>query len=328
MLGASHEAGGLAACWAHPLPLGFVAGDIQILTCICTSMAGGGGAPPAEAMRKGLSKTLFAVVVVAVAIITFLGGIGVGSVFFGGRPVAPRTTLIVAVQAPFPPFMDFNTSVDIGFEGFEVDVLQLFATDLNRTLVLRQFSSFTTLLAETGRGGVDMASASITITAARNASMDFSDPYFRVDQGFLAQQSNPFACTGNVCTPSQLADKVIAVQQATTSEDWINTNVKPLMADPANQIQVFQQVEQLITALQSGSVDLVMIDSITAKSFANAPANNLKLAGLVVTNESYGFAFQDKDPQGLVPAMNSLLAKIRSNGAYQSLITKWFPNGV
>jgi polar amino acid transport system substrate-binding protein len=271
---------------------------------------------------------MLSVVVLVVAIVMFLGGIGVGSVFFTRAPAPPRTTLIVAVQAPFPPFMDFNTSVDIGFQGFEVDILQRIGTELNRTLVLRQFSSFTTLLAETGRGAVDMASASITITAARNDTMDFSNPYFRVDQGFLAQKSNSFACTNNVCTPQQLADKIIAVQQATTSQDWIEANVKPLMANPGNQIKVFQQVEQLITALQSGSVDLVMIDSITAKSFANDPANNLKLAGLVVTNESYGFAVANGDPQGLVSVINRVLAKIRSDGTYQTLITKWFPNGV
>ena len=284
-------------------------------------MAEGGGAPPQEAMRRGVSKALFAATVVAVAIVAFGGGIGVGNVLFGGGPPSPRTTFIVAVQAPFPPFMDFNTSVDIGFEGFEVDIVTLIAAELNRTPILRQYSSFPTLLAETGRNAVDMASASITITAARNGTMDFSDVYFRVDQGFLVKETSTFACTNNVCTPQDIADKIVAVQQGTTSQDWINANVRSLMADPTNQIKVFQQVPELISALQADTVDTVMIDSVTAKSFADGP--DFKLAGIVATGEAYGFAVGNNDPQGLVPVINRVLARIRADGTYASLLTKW-----
>lgn len=283
-------------------------------------MAEGGGAPP-EARRRGVSRALFVVTVVAVAVVAFGGGIGIGNVLFGGGPPAPRTTFIVAVQAPFPPFMDFNTSVDIGFEGFEVDIVLLIAHELNRTPILRQYSSFPTLLAETGRNAVDMASASITITSERNATMDFSSPYFKVDQGFLVKETSTFACANNVCTPQALADKIVAVQQGTTSQDWINTNVRPLMADPTNQIKVFQQVPELISALQADTVDTVMIDSVTAKSFADGP--DFKLAGIVATGEAYGFAVGNKDPQGLLPVINSVLARIRGDGTYASLLTKW-----
>jgi ABC-type amino acid transport substrate-binding protein len=284
-------------------------------------MAEGGGAPPPEAVRRGVTRALFAVTVIVVAVLAFAGGIGVGTVFFGGQAPPPRTTFIVAVQAPFPPFMDFNTSVDIGFEGFEVDIALLIADELNRTLIMRQYSSFSTLLLETGRNAVDMASASITITSARNGSMDFSDPYFRVDQGFLVKETSAFACTNSVCTPQDIADKTVAVQQATTSEEWINDNVRSLMADPDNQIRVFQQVPELISALQADAVDTVMIDSVTAKDFADGP--DFKLAGIVATGEAYGFAVGNNDPQGLVPVINSVLATIRADGRYNALLTKW-----
>lgn len=284
-------------------------------------MAEGGAAPPAEAMRKGVSKSLFSVVVVIVAIITFVGGIGVGTVFFGRGPPPPRTTFIVAVQAPFPPFLDFNTSEDIGFEGFEVDIVVLIARELNRTPILRQYSSFPTLLAETGRNAVDMASASITITAERNGTMDFSDPYFRVDQGFLVKETSTFTCPNNTCVPQNIADKIVAVQQGTTSEAWINTNVRSLMSNPSNQIRVFQQVPELIAALEADTVDTVMIDSITAKSFADGP--QFKLAGIVATGEAYGFAVGNGDPQGLAPIINRVLTRIRGDGTYSTLLTKW-----
>jgi len=288
-------------------------------------MAEGGAAPPPEAMRgKGVSSAI----VIIVAVVTFLAGLGVGSVFLGARAPPAKTTLVVAVQAPFPPFMDFNSSRDVGFEGFEVDIVELIAANLSRILVFRQYSSFPTLQAETGKNAVDMASASITITVARNATMDFSDGYFRSDQGFLVRKQSTFACANNLCTPQVLADKIIAVQQGTTSEDWLNTNVKPLMANPTTQLKVFQKVEELIAALTLNTVDVVMIDSVTAKDLAG-PANSLfKLAGIVVTNEDYGFAVANNDPQGLIPVINRVLAQLRASGAYQALIDKWFEFGV
>jgi len=285
-------------------------------------MAEGGAAPPAAAMRgKGVSS----VIVIVVAVITFLAGLGVGSVFLGARAPPAKTILVVAVQVPFPPFADFNkTSGE--FEGFEMDIVKLIAAELNLTPVYRQFSNFPALLAETGTGGVDMASASITITAARNATMDFSDTYYIADQGVLVQSSSTLVCPSNDCTnsPQTLKDSIIGVQQGTTSFIWVNSTVKPLMSDPANQIKVFAQVPEVLTALRQGVVDVVIMDLPVVTAYANAPSSGLKVVGKILTNELYGFAVANNDPQGLVPVINAVLSRIRASGDYDDLITKWF----
>lgn len=286
-------------------------------------MAEGGAAPPAEAVRRGVSRSLFTLTVLAVAVVAFLGGLGVGSVFFAGGPAPARTTLVVAIQAPWPPFVDFNTSSG-EFEGFEIDLVNLIAEELNLTPVFRQFSSFPTLLAETGKGAVDMASASITITDARNATMDFSDPYYSADQGILVQTSSTLSCANDLCTANDLRNETIGVQQGTTSQAWVNDNVRSLMADPDNQIKVFTAVETEIAALKAGTLTVVMLDLPVAEAFANAPSSGLRVEGRIITNELYGFGLPNGDPARLGPVINTVLAKIKADGTYDDLITQWF----
>lgn len=287
-------------------------------------MADGGAAPPPEAVRRSMSKGMLTMVVVVVAVLAFAGGIGVGMVFFGGGGGPPaKEFLITGTNVPFPPFEDFNTTSG-QFEGFDIDIAKLVAEEAGRTLVIQQFADFQALLTTVGQGGVDMAVSAITITAARNNTMDFANPYYNANQGILVQTSSTLTCANSVCEPTDLASLTIGVQLGTTSEAWIDENVAPLMSDPANQIVRYTQVDTELAALRLGSLDAVMLDAAPAESFASAPSSGLRVAGLVITGELYGFAVPNGDPDGLVAIINRVLARIMSDGTYDQLIEKWF----
>lgn len=285
-------------------------------------MAEGGGAPPAEAVRRGVSKSLFAAVVIVVAIIAFAGGIGFGSVFLKAGPAPPKTTLVVGTNVPFPPFEDFNTSTG-EFVGFDMDIIALFAKELDRTLVVRQYSNFNTLLADVGVGNVDMAASAITIKADRNKSMTFSDSYYNANQGVLVQSSSQLSCPGSICGVNELKTLIVGVQLGTTSQIWANQYLKPNMTNPDN-LKVFERVDTEIAALKQGALDAVILDLDPANSFAAAPGSGLKVAGSIITNEQYGFAVPLGDPDKILPAINRVLSRIRTDGTYNTLIAKWF----
>lgn len=279
-------------------------------------------APPPEAVRGGVSKTFFAVVVVIVAIVAFLGGIGLGNVLYGGvRP--PKTTFNVGVNVPFPPFEDFNETTG-EFSGFDIDMSKLVAQELNRTLVIRQFSNFEVLLATVGTGGVDMAASAITSSGTTGANrthfMSFSNSYYDANQGVLVKTGSSLNCTAGNCTAASLWSLQIGVQTGTTSESWLDAN------KAANTTKVrFQTVDAELASLRLGTIDAVIIDYGPAQSYANAPASGLRLAGQIVTNELYSFAVPRGDPDGILPAINRVIARIKSNGVYDQLIAKWFP---
>src|SRR5437899_12228729 len=113
-------------------------------------------------------------IVVAIAVITFLAGVGVG--WFVFKPAA-KATFVVGTNIPFPPFESYNDTRG-QFEGFDIDLAQLFANALGRTMIVRNFNDFDLLLATVGKGGVDMAASGITESGERgqlrNSSMSFS----------------------------------------------------------------------------------------------------------------------------------------------------------
>src|SRR3989442_5153432 len=109
------------------------------------------GAPPPEAVRGGVGKTVFIVTVIIVAIIAFLGGIGVSSL------IAPaRARLTVGTNAPFPPFESYNDTTG-QFEGFDIAIAKLVADRLRRDLVVPNFNNLQLLPTTGGEGGLGKA---------------------------------------------------------------------------------------------------------------------------------------------------------------------------
>ncbi|HKZ89434.1 MAG TPA: transporter substrate-binding domain-containing protein [Thermoplasmata archaeon] len=277
-------------------------------------------APPPEAVRSGVSKTMFAVTVVIVGIVALLAGIGLGNVLYGVRP--PRTTFIVGTNVPFPPFEDFNTTLG-EFVGFDIDISRFIAENLSRTMVVRQFSNFQVLLATVGTGGVDMAASAITSSGDtgqnRSRYMAFSDSYYDANQGVLVQTGSSLTCTSSNCTADNLWNLQVGVQTGTTSEGWLDAN------KAANTTKVrFQTVDAELAALRQGTIDAVIIDYGPALSFANAPGSGLRVAGQIITNELYSFAVPLGDPDHILPIINSVLRGIKDDGTYDQLIAKWF----
>src|SRR3972149_5462778 len=290
----------------------------------------GGPAPPPEAMRKGMSGKVAAFVVVVVAIVAFVAGLGLGAVI--SAPPRLVLTLVNAHNLPFPPFEDYDDALGT-IVGFNVDIAQEIANATGRKLVLRNFVDFDVLLATVATGGVDMAVASITMSgskgAARNATLDFSDSYWRAGPGALVAPGNfDFTCANQGdCTPAEIAgspDHVIGVQLATTSEQWVDDNVAPLMTNPGQNIKRFGNVATVIAGLRAGSLQIVIIDEPVARAYARPAASGFKMGRPLSTGELYGIAVDDHAPQGLVPIINEVLRQLRASGKYDLLVQTWF----
>jgi ABC-type amino acid transport substrate-binding protein len=278
-------------------------------------------APPPEAVRGGVSKTFFAVVVVLVAILAFLGGIGLGDVLFSPPP---KPKLVVGTNSPFPPFESYNDTTG-QFEGFDIEIAQLVANKLKYDMTVRNFNSFDLLLATVGQGGVDIAVSAITMSgskgADRNRTMSFSNPYYLANQAVVVRSSDSFTCPGAVCNQTMVLHHTIGVQSGTTSEGWVDTYIT---GNQTERIFRYQDVVDEINALKSNIYELMIIDQGPAKAIADGSGGTLKVIGTIITGELYGVAVRTGDPKGLVPVINSVLAEIKASGQYDQLIAKWF----
>ncbi len=271
-----------------------------------------------------MSRSVFTIVVIVVAVLAFVGGLALGPIVF--PPPAQVATLVVGTNIPFPPFESYNTTTST-FYGFDIDMVTMIARATHRQLKIVNYADFDALLTTAGKNGVDMAASAITSTGASGANrshyMTFSTPYYDANQGVLIQSSNPkgISCPAANCSNPSILDKtgyVIGVQRGTTSESWADANIKNAT------VTNFTAVDTELAALKAGSLTAVIIDNGPAGAFAAGSGGSIVVAGVIYTGEKYSFAVALNDPQELIPVINGVIFTSMANGTYQQLITKWF----
>jgi ABC-type amino acid transport substrate-binding protein len=299
-------------------------------------MAEGGVAPPPEAMRKGGGVS--AVVAIAIAVVTFLGGLGVGAFVLVPAPTPAKPLLVLGTNTPFPPFEDYDDNQNL--VGFDIDLVQEMATRAGYTYAWRDFTDFDALLFAIAARGVDVGVGALTQNGdtgtKRNESLKFTDPYYESDQGVLRKTSDTTNyCAAADCTVDELnlATLIIGAQASTTSYFWACDNL-PAVADcdteppgvgpDADNLISFPKVPQVLQALQAGTVDIVIIDKPAADGIATQNPTTYTVEGTIQTNELYGFAVAKADPKGLIPKLNTALADMRRDGTYVRIFDKWF----
>lgn len=296
-------------------------------------MAEGGGAPPAEAMRGG--KGVSAVVAAVIGIVLFVAGFGVGSYIFPQAPPPQGPKLLLGTNTEFIPFEYYDNVTD-QLVGFDVELIQTMVTRSGYTYEWRDFTDFDALLFAVAAEGVDIAVGAITqnapppIGTERNASMDFTLPYFEADQGVLKKKTNPTNyCAAADCTVSELnqAGLRVGAQETTTSEFWACDNL-PAVADcstptteAGDNLFTFPAVAQVLQALNAGTVDIVIMDLPAAQGSAGT---DFEVDGAIQTNELYGFAVPEGDPKDILERLNTALTGMRQDGTYARILDKYF----
>jgi polar amino acid transport system substrate-binding protein len=279
------------------------------------------GVTPPEAVRGGVSRGVFVGTVIVVAVLMFLAGLALAP-FFAPPGVAGPAVLVIGTNTPFPPF-EFRDEND-NIVGFDIALITEVMNRIGEDFEIFDFRDFSALLSAVQEGRVDVAASAITssgdVGAARNETMDFSDSYYEADQSVLVRSDETrVQCSPDPagCQPGELEDFRIATQSGTTSEFWV------LDFLPGADMTTFPDVTQVLQALQSASVDIVIIDKPAGDGIA-AQNPEFKVAGTIQTNELYAFAVADGDPLGLIPRINAALAAMRTDGTYDSIVAEWF----
>lgn len=82
--------------------------------------------------------------------------------------------LVMATDAPFAPW-EYN--VGNGWGGIDIEIGNLIAQSMNKTLAVKQ-TSFETICLAVNNGDADIGLAGMTITRARQNTVNFSTPYY------------------------------------------------------------------------------------------------------------------------------------------------------
>ena len=215
--------------------------------------------------------------------------------------------LIMGTNALFPPFEYVGGPSGNEYMGLDIDIAKQIASDSGKTLKIENMK-FDSLIMALNAGKIDFIASGMTITPERQASVDFSTPYYEATQVVITHKSDT-----SINSVADLQGKNIAVQLGATGD---------IMAQKyTNNVAAFNSGFEAIMELKNNKVDLVLFDSQPAANFMQQNPN-LKIQSLQFEAEFYGLAVSKQNPQ-LLKQINTSLANMQADGQYDALITKY-----
>jgi len=217
-----------------------------------------------------------------------------------------ENTLTVGTTADFMPFEFMR---DGNVVGFDIDLINAIAKDLNMEVLIRDMQ-FYSLIPSLQNGDIKVAIAGMSYTPERARQIDFSTPYY----------FNKFAML--VIGEHDKVDPIkpgmkIGVQTGTLMHQWIKKQKIGI------DIVTMDSNIQLVEDLKSKRLDGILFDSVSAKSVINAnPYLDLNLINLQGVSDN-GMSIGVKKDSLLLERINSSIAKLVESGEIAKLKEKW-----
>lgn len=219
--------------------------------------------------------------------------------------------LTVCSDVPYAPFEVEDPSADSGFSGFDIDVVDFIAGQLDLELVVVP-TAFAPIQsgAALNASQCDLAASAITINDERKASIDFSDPYFDSEQSLLVPDGS------DIKTIADLAGKNVGVQDATTGQAFATEK-----APDAKGVIAFPDDGKMFQALKAGQVDALLQD--LGVNALHQAGGGFTIVETFKTDEQYGLAIKKGNTE-LLTAVNAGLTEMRSSGEYDKVFAEYF----
>jgi polar amino acid transport system substrate-binding protein len=222
--------------------------------------------------------------------------------------------LTVGTDKPaFPPYFEDNDPTN--GKGFEsavayavADKLGFGKADVKWTVV-----PFNSSYAP-GPKKFDFDINQISITDARAKVVDFSKPYYVAPQAVVIGKGSDL----KVSSLADLKDASIGVQIGTTSLDAVNDVIKP-----SNDAKVFNDSNDVVTALKQNQVDAIVTDLPTAFYITAAQVEGSTIVGQFSApgGDSFGLLLE-KDSK-LTPCLDKAIGELDSSGELKKITDQW-----
>jgi polar amino acid transport system substrate-binding protein len=238
--------------------------------------------------------------------------------------------LTVATDASYPPQENKDAATGT-IVGLEPDLVKEFAKRLCLTANVQdaKFDSILTGItaASPGNQNYDMSLSAFTITSARLKQVDMI-PYFTAGESLLVAAGNP----KNIKTKNDLCGLSVAVESGTVEEAEIKlvegSSTPPVLNGAGGacekkpvKLQSLATEDQVIQALQNGSVDATYQDS-PVSGYYNNKAGGTFLEITTISPAPEGIVVR-KDNAAFESAIKTVLKAMQSDGTYDSILKNW-----
>ena len=246
----------------------------------------------------------------AVVVGVLVVALGIG----GLVPQAQVATYIVCSDIAWPPFEWVDKNGE--FVGFDLDVMRIIAILKGYKVDIRNLA-FDSIIPAVQAGRCDIGASGFTITEERAKIVDFSDPYWESNQAVLVHKEMGL----NIIT-AFTAGNIIGAQRGTTGADWVQTNVidKGIKVE----LRLYDTYPLAELDLIAKRIQAVVEDEPAAKVAVKTSKGALKIAGIIMTEEQFGFLVQKGDPKKILPRINDGMKEMKKKGIWSNLVEAYF----
>lgn len=243
--------------------------------------------------------------------------------------------LTIITNSPYAPaeFPDPKNPTHI--IGYDMDIANAIAKQMCLTLVVNNTENFDSIIPDIsgpalGQQPYDMSVSSFTINSARQAKVDML-PYFQAGQSLILPPSSTAGLTAEIST---WCGKTIAAQNGTVELQELQdinggsngSGESPVCKSNPIKILHFDDQSVVVQQIVSGSADASFQDSPVSGYYVSLNQGKV-VQGPVPNDPNAAIAPEGivvrKDNTPFENAVKAALAKIRADGEYKSILTKW-----
>lgn len=241
--------------------------------------------------------------------------------FFSNSPEDQRKEdeLIIGTNVGYPPFIFTNEAGRI--VGFDVDVINAVGQKLNKTLVLRNMS-FDSLILALKQGRVDLIIGGISITPSREKEIELLAYHGEEVKSFslLFWQKVPARIAQVQDIVDHVVAPIIATQEGTSMYEYLT------QFDSKLTIKSLGEIDELVMDIRYGKSTAALVETPTAYSLLKAHPDLKVVTFSLNEKDRYGgngigFA---KDNTALLEKVRRIIEKMKSSGEMKLLTDKWF----
>lgn len=212
-------------------------------------------------------------------------------------------------------------------DGFSVDLARGFADTLGVSYVFVP-EDWDGLLPSLAEERADLVACGLTRLPWREKQVCFSSPTFCSAVWAVAGAASglhPIA-PGETRASDRAATLALlsGVSVLGIARTCLDPNAYGLPAAGARPVPFHGDVNEILVALMGGAADCAILDAPTLMVALPRWAGKIKILGPVSSRQEMGVAFRKEDPH-LAAAFNTYLNRIHSDGTYQKLVQRYYP---
>ncbi|MGM0547668.1 MAG: amino acid ABC transporter substrate-binding protein [Bacillota bacterium] len=226
--------------------------------------------------------------------------------------IKEKGKMVVGLDDSFPPMGFRNDDGEI--VGFDIDLAKEAAKRLG---VEAEFKAvdWDGVILSLKNGMIDVIWNGLTITPAREKSIDFSQPYLENSQSIVVQKNS------EIKNKSDLAAKVIGIQLGSSAVSAVESESEVMAS--FKELRKFSNNTEALMDLRTGRVEAVVLDKIVGRYYMSKRPGQFRVLKDNFGAEKYGVGVR-AGADSFRKALNKVLTEMIEDGTAAQISEKWF----